>query len=185
MSRIFIYSAIVVLLVLSAPNQAAAQNQDKRGWEIYGGVGPSIIRDEDGTETFRGSSFGFIFGGGYRFSDNFALGFHGISLGEAEDTIASVDTEIEVDAFGISARLIFPMTEKVEAYGILGGMVYDADVTPGGGSFSIFGEDAWELGAGLDFATSENLSLRVEGRYFNGQADESGGLLTFGFGYRF
>lgn len=183
MSRFLVCVTATVILVFSV--SAKAQGQDKTGWEIYAGIGPSVIRDEDGTETFRGTSFGFIFGGGYRFSENFALGIHGISLGEAEDTIASVDTEIEVDAFGISARLIFPMTEKVEAYGILGGIVYDADVTPGGGSFSIFGEDAWELGAGLDFATSENLSLRIEGRYFNGQADESGGLLSFGFGYRF
>jgi opacity protein-like surface antigen len=183
MSRFLVCVTATVLLVFSV--SAEAQGQEKKGWEIYGGIGPSVIRDEDGTETFRGTSFGFIFGGGYRFSENFALGFHGISLGTAEDTIAAVDTEIEVDAFGLSARLIFPMTEKVEAYGILGGIVYDADVRPGGGSFSIFGEDAWELGAGLDFATSENLSLRVEGRYFNGQADESGALLSFGFGYRF
>ena len=184
MSRYVVYATAIILLVFSAPNQAQAQNQDKHGWEIYGGIGPSVIRDEDGSETFRGTSFGFLFGGGFRFSENFALGIHGISLGEANDTIGGVDTEIEVDAVGFSARLIFPLSEKTEAYGILGGIIYDADVSPGGG-FSIFGEDGWELGAGLDFATSDNLSLRLEGRYFNGQADESGGLVTFGFGYRF
>lgn len=180
MLRIFAGVLAVLFFAISHPALA----QVKSGWEIHGGIGPSVIRDEDGTETFRGTGFGFIFGGEYRFTDHFALGLNVLSLGSADDTIGGVETEIEVDAIGFTGRIIFPLGERVEGYGLIGSIVYDADVNPGGG-FRIFGEDAWEFGAGIDIPTSEQFSLRVDGRYFNGTRDESGGLLTFGFSYRF
>lgn len=171
--------AVVALLAIASPAHA----QDKSGWEIHGGIGPTVIRDEDGTETFRGSSFGFVFGGGYRFNDHFALNLNFLSLGEGEDTIATVPTTIDVDGFGITGRIIFPLTEKTELFGLIGNIAYNADVDPG--ASTLFSSEAWEFGGGVDFATSENFALRIEGRYYNGRRDETGGIATFGFAWRF
>ena len=175
-------AAMLFVALLAVSNTAHAQ--DKSGWEIHGGIGPTVIRDEDGSETFRGSSFGFVFGGGYRFNDHFALSLNIMSLGEGDDTIASVPTTIDVRAIGLSGRIILPVSEKVEIFGLIGNISYNADVDPGCCS-NPFGSEAWEFGGGVDFATSENFSIRIAGRYYQGRRDETGGIATAGFSWRF
>lgn len=155
---------------------------DRTGWAMSGGVGPTYLRDKDGDETFKGNDWGFILGVEYRFIPSFALGINIFNLGTANDTFGGVDTEIQVDGIDIAARIILPVSEKAELFGLIGRASYYADVDPG---FSNFGEDAWEFGAGIDIDTSEDFSIRIEGRYFDGPRDESGGLATIGFSYRF
>ena len=72
-------------------------------------------------------------------------------------------------------------------FGRIGAAVYFVDIDPGSVSFAeaLFGQDAVELGLGVDFGRKERLALRIEGRYYNGGADEAGTLLLFGFNYLF
>jgi Outer membrane protein beta-barrel domain len=161
-----------------------AYADEKSGWGISVGFGPTVIRDEDGSETFRGSSFGFIFGGEYRFSKNFALGLNLFSLGSGEDTIASVDTTIDVRGIDLAGRIILPVSPTIDIYGLIGTASYYADVEPGLSS-SPFGSDAWEFGIGLDVSTSEKFAFRIEGRYFDGRRDETGGMITAGIAWHF
>lgn len=158
--------------------------QERSGFGISGGLGTSVIRDEDGPETFRGSSFAYSFGIEYRFQSNFALGFDVFDLGTADDTVEDVNLEIEVRGFEFSARQYFLATKHVEPYVMLGAAVYSADLEPGGNN-GLFGDDAWVIGGGFDIYTARAVSWRVEARFFNGPRDESAGLLTAGFSYRF
>lgn len=177
--KIIVLSSTLLSTVVIAQDAA-----DRRGFAINGGIGASVIRDEDGTETFRGNAFGFNLGFEYRFTQNFALGLGTFNLGEASDTIDSIDTNIDVRGIDILARFYIPMSEKVELFALVGGANYYVDLEPGGTN-GLFGDDAWELGGGVDFITDEDFSIRFEGRFFNGTRDESAGLVTVGFSYRF
>lgn len=157
---------------------------DRTGFSVSLGIGTSVIRDEDGSETFRGSDFAYSFAGEYRFDRRFALGMNLFDLGTARDVIDGVDTEIEAAGFDLFIRIPWQLGAKTEVYALLGTVVYQADIRPGG-STGLFGESAWMAGVGFDFLRSEALAVRAEGRFFNGPRDESGGLLTLGFSYRF
>ncbi len=172
--------AAIAALVLLAP---AAHAQERTGFAVHGGIGGSLLKDRDGPETFEGNGFAYGLGLEYRFVPRFALGVDLFSLGSATDTFGGVETEVEAEGIDFFGRLVFPLTETVEAYGRLGAVLYHTDVTPGG-SIDIFGEDGTSFGAGLDIGR-EDLALRLEGRYIDGARDESGALLTVGFSYRF
>jgi len=169
---------LVVVAFLSVPSHA----DEKRGWGLSFGVGPSLMRDQDGTETFEGNGFGYNWGPEFRFSKRWALGMDFFSLGSAEDMFNSVETTIDVGGLELRGRLIFQLSENVELYGRLGFASYFADLDPGG---SNLGEDATAVGIGLDIDRGEHFTIRFDGRYFDGQRDESGALLTAGFNYRF
>jgi len=176
---------IVIAVFLSAMGEApVASAQSRTGFAAHAGLGASVIRDEDGDETFRGDDFGYLIGVEYRFTRSFALGVDIFDLGRADDTINSVDTEIEAAGIDLVGRLILPVSDNVELYGLAGAAVYWTDVDPDGFP-DLFGDDAWVFGAGADFGVGEQLAFRLEGRYFRGSRDESGGLLTAGFSYRF
>lgn len=172
--------AVVLALAVAAP---VAHAQDRTGFAVHGGIGGSLIKDRDDAATFEGNDLGWLFGVEYRFVPRFALGVELFSLGSAEDSVGDIDVTIDAGGLDVFGRLIFPVTQAVEVYGLAGVILYDADVTPGT-TIDIFGKDGTALGAGVDIG-SGNLSLRVEGRYFDGTHEESGGLLTAGLSYRF
>ncbi len=176
--------AFVLVMLLLFPQSGLAQSTDKTGFAVSGGVGMSVIRDEDGAETFDDNQFGYQLAIEYRFVPQFALGVSVFTLGTGEDTFNGEETEIEVDGVDLFGRIILPISEGSDIYGLIGRATYFADVTPGF-EFEIFGEEAWLLGGGLDFDVAEDFALRIEGRYYDGPDDESGGLVTVGFSYRF
>lgn len=171
--------AVALVLLILAP---VVNAQERTGFAVHGGIGASLLKDRDGSDTFEGNSFGYDLGLEYRFVPRFALGVDVFSLGSASDTFGDIDTEIEANGLDFFGRLIFPVTEVVEVYGRLGSTLYHTDVTPG--SADIFGEDGVSFGGGVDIGR-EDLALRLEGRYIHGADDESGALLTVGFSYRF
>jgi len=176
--QLIVYFLVLLLPLLTTPAHA----DEKRGWALSFGLGPSLIKDRDGNETFDGNGFGYNWGPEFRFSKRWALGMDFFSLGHARDTFNSVDTRIDVGGLELRGRLIHQLTENVEMYGRLGYAGYFADLAPGG---SNFGEGAVALGLGLDIDRGEHFSIRIDGRYLDGPRDESGALLTAGFNYRF
>lgn len=176
--------ACAALLALGLAEVAGAQ--DRTGWSVSGMIGVSQIRDEDETDTFDGNSLGLALEGEFRFTPNIAVGLGLFSLGRADDTFDGVDTEISVRGFSIFGRAIYPVSDSVDIYGRIGSAVYYVDIDPGGvGLADLFGEDAVELGVGIDFGRQEKLAYRLEGRYYNGGKEETGALITFGFNYLF
>lgn len=180
---VFVPLALVLSMTLFT-STAQAQEVDRSGWAINAGIGSAIVRDEDGTETFRGNSFAYNTGIEYRMKNSFAIGFSYFDLGTANDTIGGVDTDISVDGVEFNLRFIFSPGQKSEFYALLGSAVYDADVSTGG-SFNFFGEGAWEIGAGMDYHVNEQTAIRFQARFLNGDRDESGGFATIGFNFRF
>lgn len=180
MKRLPLLAAALLTLLIS--NHAIAQ--DRSGFSFDVGLGASVIRDEDGSETFRDEAFGWTLGGDYRFNDHFSLGFGIFSLGEGEDNFNGQTTTIEVRGYDVRGRAFLPLSENVDLFGLLGVVSYYVDIDPGV-SFNPFGSGAWEAGVGLDVHTSNNLAIRFEGRFMNGDRDESAGLLTIGFNYTF
>ena len=179
-SRVSIVAAALVLMMLATPATA----QDRRGFAVNGGLGSSLIRDEDGAETFQGSAFAYSFGIEYRFKINLAVGFDVFDLGTADDTVQGIATEIDVRGFEFTARQYIGGSERAEPFVLLGAAVYSADVEPGGNN-GLFGEDAWVIGGGIDLYTAPTFAWRLEARFFNGPRDESAGLVTAGFSYSF
>lgn len=176
--------ACLVFLVLGLPDASSAQ--DRSGWSVSGMAGISQIRDEDETDTFDGNSLGLAADVEFRFTPNFSLGLGLFSLGRADDTFDGVDTEISVRGFSFFGRLIHPVSDTVDVYGRIGAATYYVDIDPGSvGLADLFGEDAVELGFGIDFGRQEKLAYRLEGRYYNGGKDETGALILFGFNYLF
>lgn len=175
-------SAATVVVLLLAAIASSAYADDKAGWGMNAGIGVSLIKDRDGDETFEGNSFGYTWGLEYRFPQRWALGIDLFSLGRGRDTLSSGETTITVGGFDLRGRIIFPVSETVELYGRLGYAGYFADVDPGRQNL---GEEATSFGFGLDVDRGEHFTFRIEGRYFDGRRDESGGLLTVGLNYRF
>ena len=177
-------STILAIFLLSSSVTPSANAQDRTGFAINAEVGSSFINDTDGNDEFRGTSFGGIFGVEYRFIPQFALGVNFFTLGTADDDFDGTNTEIQVKGFDLVGRLILPVSEKAELFGLIGGASYFADLEPGG-SNGFDGDSAWEFGAGLDYDTTPDFSIRLVGRYIRGPRDENGGLITVGMSYRF
>lgn len=175
--------AAVVFLGTALPAQA----QDRTGWGVSAGVGPSRIKDQDGADRFSGAGFGLAAEVEYRFSPNVALGLGAFSLGRAEDSFGGENTEIQVRGFSLFGRVILPVSDSFELYGRVGSATYFVDIDPGFVSLddALFGEDAVELGVGVDFGRNEQMAFRIEGRYLNGGKDETGALMLVGFNYLF
>ncbi|MDJ0910188.1 MAG: porin family protein [Woeseiaceae bacterium] len=177
----YVFAALALFLFVAT---AQAQEADRSGWAINAGIGGAIVRDEDGSETFRGSSFAYNTGIEYRMRNSLAIGFSYYDFGTANDTVGGVDTDISVDGIDFTLRFVFRPGGTVEPYALIGTAIYDADVSTGGG-FSLFGDGAWEIGGGIDYHTSERTAIRFQARYLNGDRDESGGFATIGFNFRF
>ena len=160
-----------------------AAAEEHTGFAVHGGLGASLLRDRDDEGTFKGSDFGYTLGLEYRFVPRFALGFDYIDLGSASDTVGSEEMEVDVAGLDLYARLVFPVSETVEAYGRLGGVHYWADVVNQAGG-DPFGEGGISMGGGLDIGR-DTAAFRLQALYINGAHDESGTLVTAGFTLRF
>lgn len=177
----YIAWVLCVVLLVGYSNKSFAQ-----GWGFSAGVGVSQIRDRDDDGTFEGNGFAYIINGEYRFSENFALGAGFFSLGEDDDLVNSIDTNLDVGGVDLFLRGILPISENTDIYGRLGAAIYNVDSDPF--SFNgLFGDDAFEVGVGLEFdgGESDYFVFRLEGLFLKGGSNESGGLLTAGFSYRF
>ena len=129
-----------------------------RGWAVNFGVGVSQIRDRDDEGTFEGNSFAYMVNGEFRFSENFALGAGFISLGDDDDVVAGIDTSLDVGGVDLFVRGILPINETTEIYGRFGTAIYQVDSDPF--SFNgLFGDDAFEVGAGLEIDAGEKDSF--------------------------
>lgn len=179
--------AFIAILVFPLFVGEIARAADQTGWSISATVGASQIRDEDGSDVFRGNGLGLSAEIEYRFTPNFALGVGGFSLGTADDTFNSVDTEIQVRGYNVFGRLIHPVSDSIDVFARVGAASYFVDVDPGNVSIldTLFGRDAVEFGLGVDFGRQNQLAFRLETRFFNGGRDETGILLMFGVNYLF
>ncbi len=154
------------------------------GFGLYANLGLSVIKDRDSNSNFQGNSTGGSYGVDYRTKNGLSFGFGGFTLGSADDTLNGVDTNIDVRGLELFLRYPFWQKEHAEVFARIGGVHYFADVEPGG-VFTLFGNDGWDLGLGVDFLRDDNWTWRLEARYMNGDRDEAASLFTAGIRYQF
>jgi outer membrane immunogenic protein len=164
-------SATILATGLAVPGLASATDN---GLYIGAGIGQATV-DADiedgslGNFSFDGDDVGYKLFAGFNFAilELVTLGVEAgyVSLGDIDDSNGSdtfaVDTSA-FDAFGIAGVQLGP----VQAFGKLGLVAWDADVSSSGfGDFSEDGTDlAYGIGAGLQFGS---LGIRAEYEVFN------------------
>ncbi len=160
------------------------------------------------------SAFGLKFGGGYKFSDNFAIELSYVDLGEHDLTSAGIDSleqefdlglpgiEVSLDAAsvdisGIDVSLvgIIPINDQFEIFGRVGNFSWDTDInvsvtvtdgftTERGSDTQSVDDNDLSFGAGVAYYVTEKFALTAEFHRF--EAGESDNdLLGVGMTYTF
>lgn len=110
--------------------------------------------------------------GGYRVNKNFAIEATYIDFGESEDDEPPIWT-IEADGFNFSAVGIIPVSEKVEVFGKVGMLMWDATLEEAG-----FGELASDdgndisLGFGVSAMLADQIGVVFEYQKFDFDDDD-------------
>lgn len=204
-------SGLLALAALASPFALAAEP----GWYLGGNLGRSMATIDDAkisnslsaagftsnTISDRNRSTGYKFYGGYQLNPNFALEASYFDLGKFGYTASTVppgalNADIQLRGLALDALGMFPFSERFSVFGRLGLNYAQArDSFSGGGLVGIVNPSPgknqinYKFGAGLMFALSETLALRLEGeRYRVNDAIGNKGkvdLLSLGLVYRF
>ncbi len=135
------------------------------GWYAGVGIGQSNYNDVDETSANTRTE-GWKVYGGYQF--NKYLGVEGgyTNLNDMTGTKGTVRTEVDTDAWSLSAVLSYPVTDKLSVMGKAGVAYMLADVqTKNGSALTVTkGDDGYEptYGVGVKYAVFDNLDLRAE-----------------------
>jgi opacity protein-like surface antigen len=108
-----------------------------------------------------------------------------IGLDEAIVVNDMLTTDSNIDIWGIYAKPMYPVTEDINVYGLLGYASASYDVSP----MSLEDADGFSWGAGLEYTFSNNIKLFADyvSIYEDSQryTDDSINTYNFGVGYRF
>lgn len=135
------------------------------GWYGGLGIGQSKYNDVDQTSANTRTE-GWKVYAGYQF--NKYLGVEGgyVNLNDMTGTKGTVRTNIDTDAWALSAVLSYPVTDKISVMGKAGMAYMLADIkTKNGAAVSVrTGDDSYEptYGVGVKYAVFDNLDLRAE-----------------------
>lgn len=131
---------------------------------------------------------------GYKFNPYIALeGRYWFGLEDTFDVLGTnVDTS--VDAWGIYAKPMYPVTEAFNIYGLLGYGAADVSVDlPNGGTLNTDSVDGFSWGVGADYSFTENVAVFVDyvnifddsTSYVGGETDTTIDTVNFGVTYTF
>lgn len=135
------------------------------GWYAGLGIGQSSYNDVD-EDSANTRTEGWKVYAGYQF--NKYLGVEGgyVNLNDMTGTKGTVRTNIDTDAWALSAVLSYPVTDKISVMGKAGVAYMLADVsTKNGSALTVTtGDDGYEptYGLGVKYAVFDNLDLRAE-----------------------
>jgi OOP family OmpA-OmpF porin len=184
-------SGLLVGITLGAVALGAMANEEyvtRKGGYIGGSIGQSAYVEEDviGSEDFEGTDVGWKIFGGYRFSRYLGVDLGYYDLGTPDDTIAGIDTEIELTGWNLSAVGTLPLG-RFEFFGRLGLFSWDADAKATMGSLSGSASDSGTDGsAGIGGSWAVTKKVRIRGELEGFAIEDAGAsLLSFGVDYRF
>ena len=152
---------------------------------LYAGVNlTQVAYKEDGLPTFNPIAVAFKLG--KQFNKNFALeGRLGIGVSDDEVTVSGLPVSVEVDNyFGLYGKGIYPASDAVSVYGLLG--FTRGELTAKAGGFSVSDSDSdLSFGLGVDFVVSPIASLNLEwARLLKGDGYKLNGI-SLGVNFRF
>jgi opacity protein-like surface antigen len=141
-----------------------------------------LTYSEDGLSDLNPTAIGFKLG--TQINPNFAVEAR-LGTGLSEDTIDGTDIDLELDNFiGVYGKGIFPLSESVSLYGLVGYTHGKLTASNSIGSVSDSDSD-FSFGFGADFALSKSASIGVEwARLFEGDGYEVDGL-SVGVSFKF
>lgn len=159
MNKYFLYLMVLLMSCVLFSVTHAAENKFYLGVSI----GESTIEEDNvfAGDDFEDEDTGFKVFGGYQFHRNFAIEANYTIYGDAEDSVAGVNTEVEFDTFGVSLVGIVPIAERFDLFGKLGFAYWDAEVKALGLSDDEDGTDL-SYGLGARFNFNEKVSVRAE-----------------------
>jgi OOP family OmpA-OmpF porin len=185
--------SVFAALALTAAMAAKAEVQP--GLYVGAGFGASKI-DDDGFDDagidFDDSDIGFKVFGGYSFNQNFAIEASYFDLGEAsgsfEDIVGTVNFDVGVSGFNVSAVGVLPLSDMFSLFGKLGYASYDLDahasVTGVGSGSDSSSESDMTYGAGASLAFAERFEARLEFEAINVDGGDAN-LISLSGLYRF
>lgn len=204
-------SGLAALAVVASPFAVA----DDAGWYLGANIGQSRaeIDDEKISNALLGAGFtstsihdderelGYKLFGGYQFNRYFALEGGYFNLGKFDfraDTVptGSLRGDIELQGVNLDAVGILPFTDKFSAFGRVGVNYAEArDSFRGSGAVNVADprsserDTNYKFGAGLQYAFTESLAMRVEAERYriNDARGDKGDVDLFSVGllYRF
>jgi opacity protein-like surface antigen len=101
--------------------------------------------------------------GGLRLGAHWAVEADYQRLAESKDEVLGADVELDVEAWTLSLRPIFPIGEVVDIYGRAGWTWYDAEATASAAGIDASVDDSgneFTWGGGVDFHLGDLLTLR-------------------------
>ncbi len=178
---------IVLTALLASPLLVHAQDlRPKPGLYLGGGIGYNRIESEDipnSDDDLSDSQVAYKGIAGIRLGTILAIEGQYIDFGTAEDG----DNRIDASGWTADAVLTLPLTERINPYGKIGALFWEADgrsqgVTPPISS----NEDGTDLtyGVGVNFGITEMIALRAEYERFaleDTDVDLGSANITFSF----
>jgi hypothetical protein len=165
---------LLMALLLSAPARAAEGDLPHRtpGFYVGAGIGYSDLELDNGPIQVSGGDFAYRLSAGYRFPAaflpwgiNVAAEAAWVDLGEVDDNALGSRLGLAVDGFDGAIVAYVPLKRRVEAFGRLGMMLWDAEFTADGAQRDRDdGTDlAWGVGVALQTGGQLAAQLEVQG----------------------
>lgn len=178
---------ILLVALLASPLLAQAQDlRPKPGLYLGGGIGYNRIESEDipnSDDDFSDSQVAYKGIAGIRLGPVLAIEGQYIDFGTAEDG----DNRIDASGWTADAVLTLPLTERINPYGKVGALFWEADGRSQGVTPPIrASEDGTDLtyGVGVNIGITEMLAFRAEYERFaleDTDVDLGSANLTFSF----
>lgn len=156
-----------ILAISLIPVTANAESQrgvDHQGF--YAGAGYGYVKSKGADDFEDDNDAGRVFIGG-QFSQVFSVEGSYIDFGKYGGNVASAD----IDGYTLALKAGIPLGEHVTLYGQGGQLWWNADLKALGASGDTDGEELF-YGAGVAFALTRNLDLRLEYTRFNVEFEE-------------
>lgn len=136
------------------------------GWYAGLGIGQSNYTDVQGINSANRRAEAWKVYAGYQFNKYIGVEGGYVNLNDLSGRNGAVATEIQTDAWALSAVLSYPVTEKISVMGKVGtAFVQDTRDTKNGAALTVrTEEDGYDpvYGLGVSYALFDNMDLRAE-----------------------
>ena len=146
------------------------------------------VGDSIGGGDFDADDMGWKAFGGYDFVRYFGLEGDYTDMGSLEASGAGTDVSSDISGFGVFARGIIPLGKRVELFGKLGLVLWEADTRVSSPLLTVEASDSGNdlaFGAGAAFLLTQKFSIRVEYEVFDIEETDDVNFGSIGFSYRF
>lgn len=170
------------LATLLLATNAIAEEESK--FSAGGAFGLATIEIEEQGLSFDASGLGWKAFGRYMFSQNFGVEGGYVDFGSIDDDVLGVN--VEFDASGLDAFFVGggAVSDKLDLFGKLGLVAWDADLNVDGLTTSDDGTDL-ALGFGGTYRATEKLLIRGEWEWFDVEDTDAVSMLSVGAEFRF